>query len=432
MTAGEQDATVVRQAWGRGTLVAFRFAFVYVILYCFPLPEDLSDLPWNPGAVAWRAVVPWIGAHLLRLSEPISLEDFGSGDTTYFFVRLLSITVLAVVTTIVWSIVDRRRREHAVLHAWFRVYLRHVLAFVMVWYGLLKVMGVQFPAPNADQLLQTYAESSPMGLMWRFVGSSAAYRAFGGALELLGAALLLYPATTTLGALVVAGVMSNVAMMNLCYDVAVKLGSIHCVLFACLLVAPDLRRLARFFVLHLPTEGAPEVALFTKPRQRRAALAIKLVLTVGVVAQAVFDVTKTRRDLYPPPREGSPEGAFEVETFTRDGREVPPLVGDATRWQRVSFFGNKLGRALTMDRSTRVVFFHADDLASHTTTLTKRADPPVPLGTLHYAEQDAATLTLSGTLEGAPVEIRLKKIDTSKMPLLSRGFHWISERPYNR
>ena len=89
-----------------------------------------------------------------------------------------------------------------------------------------------------------------------------------------------------------------------------------------------------------------------------------------------------------------------------------------------------------MDRSTRVVFFHADDLASHTTTLTKHADPPpvppVPLGTLHYAEQDAATLTLSGTLEGAPVEIRLKKIDTSKMPLLSRGFHWISERPYNR
>jgi hypothetical protein len=311
-----------------------------------------------------------------------------------------------------------------------------------VGYGLAKVMGVQFFAPNADQLTLTYAESSPMGLMWRFVGSSAAYRAFGGALELLGGALLLYPATTTLGALVVAGVMSNVAMMNLCYDCGVKLGSIHCLLFACLLVAPDLRRLARFFVLHLPTEGAPEVALFTKPRQRRAALAIKLVLTVGVVAQAVFGLTQLRR-LYPPPREGSPEGAFEVETFTRDGREVPPLVGDATRWQRVSFYGNKLGRALTMDRSTRVGFFHADDLASHTTTLTKRADPspgplppppvpPVPLGTLHYAEQDAATLTLSGTLEGAQVEIRLKRIDTSKMPLLSRGFHWIAERPYYR
>ena len=54
------------------------------------------------------------------------------------------------------------------------------------------------------------------------------------------------------------------------------------------------------------------------------------------------------------------------------------------------------------------------------------------MGTLHYAEQDASTLTLSGTLGGAPVEIRLKRIDTSKMPLLTRGFHWISERPYNR
>jgi len=35
-------------------------------------------------------------------------------------------------------------------------------------------------------------------------------------------------------------------------------------------------------------------------------------------------------------------------------------------------------------------------------------------------------------LDGSPATIRLKKIDTGKMLIFSRGFHWINEAAFNR
>jgi hypothetical protein len=35
-------------------------------------------------------------------------------------------------------------------------------------------------------------------------------------------------------------------------------------------------------------------------------------------------------------------------------------------------------------------------------------------------------------VNGVAATIRLKRVDTSKAPLVSRGFHWINERPLNR
>ncbi len=77
------------------------------------------------------------------------------------------------------------------------------------------------------------ARSAPMGLLWAFMGMSHAYSFFGGLGEMAGAFLLLVPSFTALGALVTAGVMSNVLMLNLGYDVPRKIYSIHLILFAC-------------------------------------------------------------------------------------------------------------------------------------------------------------------------------------------------------
>jgi hypothetical protein len=41
-------------------------------------------------------------------------------------------------------------------------------------------------------------------------------------------------------------------------------------------------------------------------------------------------------------------------------------------------------------------------------------------------------LTIEGSIAGGRVSMRLRKIDPSKFLLLSRGFHWINEVPFNR
>jgi hypothetical protein len=45
---------------------------------------------------------------------------------------------------------------------------------------------------------------------------------------------------------------------------------------------------------------------------------------------------------------------------------------------------------------------------------------------------DADQLVMQGTLGPDALVVRMRKIDTSKFPLLSRGFHWITEFPFNR
>ena len=85
------------------------------------------------------------------------------------------------------------------------------------------------------------------------MGYSTAYTFFTGASELLAALLLFVRRTATLGALVCAAVTANIAMMKLCYDVPVKIGSLHLLFAAMLLLIPDLRRLANVFLLGRPT-----------------------------------------------------------------------------------------------------------------------------------------------------------------------------------
>jgi hypothetical protein len=78
--------------WSRVQLLAFRFAFVYFILYFLPFP--FGALP-HTGSVAqkyesfWHKLVPWFGKHVLHLSHEIMTSTNCSGDTTYDYVRVL-------------------------------------------------------------------------------------------------------------------------------------------------------------------------------------------------------------------------------------------------------------------------------------------------------------------------------------------------------
>jgi hypothetical protein len=39
---------------------------------------------------------------------------------------------------------------------------------------------------------------------------------------------------------------------------------------------------------------------------------------------------------------------------------------------------------------------------------------------------------VEGTLKEEALKVRLRKIDTSNTLLMTRGFHWINERPFNK
>ena len=51
---------------------------------------------------------------------------------------------------------------------------------------------------------------------------------------------------------------------------------------------------------------------------------------------------------------------------------------------------------------------------------------------VHYVRSAPDHLTLEGKVGAIAMSVQLEKLDVGKSLLMSRGFHWISEEPYNR
>ena len=276
---------------GRATLMqrfALRFALAYWLLYLLPAPFSVilpSFLLRAYGAIN-DTLVRWSAVNVFGIDKPLVAPN-GSGDTTHAYVSLFVYFVLALLLAGATLFLDRRGAKHGQVLDLLRSYLRYALAMTMLSYGLAKLGQVsnQFPILEGARLDRTYGESSPMGLLWSFMGASRPYTFFAGFGEALGGTLLLFRRTTLLGALTVFGVMLNVVMLNFCYDVPVKQYSLHLALAGILIAVPDWRRLAGLFLLNREIPRPLPVRAFAGPRGRwpRRVAKVVLVLFVGVL-----------------------------------------------------------------------------------------------------------------------------------------------------
>ncbi len=424
-------APATSTAWSPARRFLFRFSFLYFVLYLFPAP--LESLPVikvvnKPVQWLWNLPVAWVGEKFFGLE--VQLTETGSGDTTHAWVQALCILVLALVGALVWTRLDRKRVGYPRLAEWFRIYLRFCLAVIMIGYGAAKFIPSQFIAPGLERLLQPFGDASPMGLLWTFMGASRPYTVFAGAMELVGGLLLTLRRTALLGALVNIAVLSNVLMLNLSYDVPVKLYSFHLLLIAVLIALPDLERLANLFLFNRGVEPAPEPQLFARHSLRRAAWVVGVAFVVFATGSALWrshEARTTYGDLAP----RSPlYGVWNVVDFELDGQVLPPLATDERRWERVVFDGLEWVGIKTMGARRR---YHglALDLDKGTLHLT-RWDKPDWAADFTLTRPEPDRLELAGVLDGQKVRAHLSRAGAKPFLLRERGFHWIAEYPFNR
>jgi hypothetical protein len=152
----------------------------------------------------------------------------------------------------------------------------------------MKVIQAQMPPPPLSRLVEAYGDSSPMGLLWTFMGASRGYNAFAGGAEMLAGLLLFVPGLTALGALLAIAVMSNVFMLNMCYDVPVKLFSFHLLLMAVFLAIPDLRRLINLFVLRRKVQLSVAEPLFHRRWLNRGSLVAQFLFGLFVITASLY------------------------------------------------------------------------------------------------------------------------------------------------
>ena len=437
-TVDEQDVTSVtdrdRAPWTRFGLVGFRFAFLYLGLFCLIFAQityvytGVLALWLSERAVSWQmtALQPLVGwvARTVFGVDAVLRPETGSGDQAAIWVLVFCLLVVAIVATAVWSVLDRRRRDYARLSAFFLVFLRLCLAGQMLFYGLAKVIPTQMPSPSPTALLERFGDLSPMAVLWLQVGSSHPYEIALGAVEVTAALLLFWPRTATLGALVSLVGTGQIFLLNMTYDVPVKILSFHLLLISVVLLVPQLRRLVDVLVLQRRSDPVTQPALFTSPRRNRIATMVQLGLGLWVFVGCLVPAVATWTS------GGGPKpddyGIWSVTEFTADGRPLPPLTTDEFRWQRLVF--EQPGAVTYQKMDGELVNLAA--VADGTSLTLEPASGGDPVGVLTVDRPAPDRMTLTGRLEGRPVIISLAQEPLDGFTLRNRGFRWVQETAF--
>ena len=417
---------------------ALRFLVVYFALYTLPGPigvirgTEALGAAWDEGR---SAAIAWFGTHGLGLRDNLAPFPTGSGDTTRDWVAFVLMGLLALLTTTVWSAFALRGNGPwlgRLLHTW----LRYVLAAAMLGYGAAKFGEGQFPAIDVRSLETPWGECSPMGVVWRFMGTSPAYTACAGVVECLAAVLLLWRRTATLGGLVAVGAMTNVLLLNLCYDVPVKLYAAHLLLMGTLVAAADAPRLLAVFWRHDAVAAAPALRAAWS---WRPLFVVSRIVKYALVAWLLFGEAGQLADRMARPSESLLAGSYEVVAAEGAGAErlVALHCYDQTR------FGRPTHWLMGMDAKGENVFggafvvdLDAGRLGAPPGTQAGGPQAPVaaelPSGSFTWHDGHETLELALPRAGGAIWQLRLRRRQPESFPLLQRGFRWVQEYPYNR
>jgi len=422
-------------SWQPATRIAFRFVFSYILLYFLPFPVagvPSNNWPANIYADMWHRIVPWIAANVLRLKQPITIFTNASADTTYDYVAVGCLLVLAAISALAWSWLDRERLEYRHLLSWLRLFVRFILVVALIPYGANKLFPAQFPTPRLETLLETYGQSSPMGLLWTSMGASRLFSLFGGMAELLGGVLLIVPRFTLLGALISGAALTNVLMLNLGYDITVKIYTFHLVTLCLFLVVPDAKRLADFFLFNRTAPPANEMPLFARKELNQGALLVQIIMGVSLTVVSLYQSSKFVQRANADAAPAAFYGVWAVDEFSEDGHTRPPLITDSQRWQNVVFDHAQRLVVQQMDGEQKSYGMQLDPLGKKL-KLAKEGSKSWD-GHFHLEDPQPDVLTITGEMDGRQIEAELHRLDLSgpKFLLINRGFHWVNEHPLVR
>jgi hypothetical protein len=301
----------------------------------------------------------------------------------------------------------------------------------MLSYGFAKAIPLQMTFPGLFTLIEPFGNMSPMGVLWSSIGASQPYEIAAGCLEIIGGLLLFVPRTTTLGALISLADMSYVFLLNMTYDVPVKLLSFHLILIALFLLAPDFGSLIRFFFLNRTAEPSPQTPLFRAPRGNHISIAAQALLALWLIAANLWGARINWKQYGPGLPKPALYGIWAVERFSIDGQLRPPLLTDNDRWRRLILERNDFAALTRMD-DAQAYYNTAVDTEKNTLTLTQRHSNKPQKFSFTFARPAPDQLILDGGVDNHSTQIQLRLEDPKKFLLVGRGFHWVQEYPVNR
>lgn len=405
-------------------LVVKAFFSIYIFIYLFPFPFDY--IPF--GYMFLYMQVIWlkeqwslfIAKHLFGYNDIVSNSMNGSGDTSLDYIALVSYSIIALLMAIFLLMVLKDKNKIRKLYTFMIVYARYYVGLTLISYGVIKFLIGQFPGPSYFSLESTYGDFSPMGLAWRFFGYSDLYKGFMGAAEVLAGGLLLIRRTQVLGALIAIGVTINIFLVNLSFDVPVKLMSGHLLFFSVLILLPYINRLIDFFIFNEPAHIPAESYSFNHKWLKSTYIGIKVILIILIPSILVIghvSSQKMRIDSH------QWEGVYEVQsTNDFDNNLIPSL-------QKIIVDGKSI---MTIDNRKEKKYYNIEHIWDEGEINFIEGEYQEDPFSIKITEQDNMEYLLTLKMDTTNIDFVTKRKLKNDYFLVKRGFNWINEYPVNR
>lgn len=386
-------------SWSPLGLIGFRLLFAIggSVLVVFVYGNFVA---LNALIMPIRAGFAQVGSALMR-GRGVAMDATNSGDRLGDWCALVGCLVIAIVAAGVWSVLDRKRDNYRSLgRALFEV-ARIGLAVELLAYGIAKLIPIQmgYMTQPAHQLTLV----GDLGLkdtLWTFMGASDVYSIASGLAEFTAGILLLWRRTWLAGGILAMLAMAQVFLLNLCYDVPVKLLSGTLLATAIAITFPYWSNMLRVLTNSTPL---PPRRLWPAPGRRsfrRAASYLGLFVVVahsalfGVVAVIGINNMHTPRSAL--------DGEWQATSFTVDGAPATMTGRDPNPWANVAITDRTDYTTFVSQAPSGATTVWALDLQEGKLLIRQRlSDFPTEI---RYRWDADKTLILSGVLDKHQIE----------------------------
>ncbi len=399
---------------GRLYIFGQRVVLLFIAFFVITLPFPYSLLPSTGRLFAplSTALINFSNKYLFD-AEPGSLVL--ASDSAGMYIHLFNIFALAILFAGIWAFIDRRENMSKVI-AWARIFCSYYLSLQLFKYGVEKILKIQFYQPEPNILYTPLGQLTPDILYWSTMGSSYTYSVFMGIAEVLPALLLLFRRTRGAGGLIAAGVLLNVVMVNIGFDITVKIYSTFLLLISCFVAWPAKKSLYLVYFLHKAPPGEASKNRFNSKRKIIAYSLLKSIAVMIILFEACYVHLRNGNlndDAFARP---PLHGAYEVLSGEALEGELQPDYWSGSR----RFFFHRDGYFIAQSKdenSFEDYYCRVDTLNRSIQISSDRKRAPA---TFTFKEC-GDTLQMWNT----SARYTLKKIDLSQLPLLKHRIHFI-------
>ncbi|WP_425235393.1 hypothetical protein [Ulvibacterium sp.] len=457
-----EENPTISKPWKSYHKIGFRYAVIFFILFIIFIDWSVNPILsklyyYGPLSSLLDSTVSWVGKTIFNIQYLIiSPYDGEHNDRTYVYLLYFTIVVIAAIGTIIWSLLDGKRKSYQVLYYWITTTIRYYLAFTMFLFALYKFFKVQFPDLGYYTLTERVGDMSPMHLAWAFFGHSYEYNVFMGLVE-AGALLLLFRRTTALGAILTMAALANVIVVNISFDVHAKMYPIALFIMALFLFLRDGGSIVRFFLNGQANSlSIIKAPLYKKQWKRILKMAIKVVVVGYFLIASIKDTAGYQKsnEEHLNAKSGY-SGLYDINSFTLN--EDTLLIDNPLRWKQL-IIGDIMVEAIRFQSdSITFINFKVDKkellLYGNPTDLSEKIQEVYnelgiadniyygmdsiliarkKISRLYLEKIDSTTLQIWGKIKNDSVFIiaKRKPVKINEFRLKKRRFHWVNESSY--